>query len=62
MTSPNDRIPKKAKPILDFRTCFKNESVLETLKSAESTRTTRSIVVNARHFDHGRFAWGEIDF
>jgi hypothetical protein len=50
----------------NFRTYFKNKSVLKTLKSAESIGATRSAGVNTLHFDRGRQssspAQGEIDF
>ena len=37
----------------NFRTCFKNESVLKMLQSAEFVGTNGSAMVYARHFDHG---------
>jgi hypothetical protein len=36
----------------NFRTYFKNKSVLETLQSARSIRTTLSAVVNAHHVNN----------
>jgi hypothetical protein len=41
----------------NFRTYFKNKSVLEILQSAKSIGTTRSTVINARHFDRGCQSW-----
>jgi hypothetical protein len=35
----------------NFRTYFKTKCVLETLQSAKPIRTTRSAVLNTRHFD-----------